>query len=326
MEFQEIDAERQAVEWPTMGLAVLIYGMWFAATYCWRSLSLPVLVALGGVSVAWHMSLQHEIIHNHPTRWRRLNRALGAWPLALWLPFESYRISHLQHHNDTRLTDPLEDPESYYFNARQWRLLGPLGRGIVRAQSTLLGRMIVGPAWAMARFWAGETAAIAGGDVRRGAIVMRHLILGLLVIGWVVGVCQMPLTLYFWAFGYTGTALALIRSYAEHRAESEAERRTAIVETSWLLGPLFLFNNLHVVHHLRPTLPWWRIPRWYRLNREEVLTRNGGLVYRSYFDVARRYLFKPHHAALHPAAEAEKIQIPRTNRSRCPPNNRRGRR
>ena len=73
------------------------------------------------------MSLQHEIIHNHPTRWRRLNRALGTWPLVLWLPFEIYRRTHLQHHNDNRLTDPLEDPESYYHTSEQWRAWGRWG-------------------------------------------------------------------------------------------------------------------------------------------------------------------------------------------------------
>ena len=36
-------------------------------------------------------------------------------PLALWIPYESYRISHLMHHRDDRLTDPLDDPESYYW-------------------------------------------------------------------------------------------------------------------------------------------------------------------------------------------------------------------
>jgi fatty acid desaturase len=310
MDFKEIGGDRAPVEWPTVALAALIYGLWFGATYFWRALPLPALAALGGVTVAWHMSLQHEIIHNHPTQWRRFNRALGTWPLSLWLPFEIYRITHLQHHNDNRLTDPLEDPESYYFTPAQWRLLGPLGRGLVRMQSTLLGRLVLGPALAMARLWAAEVRRIARGDFRRGTAAVRHLIVVVLVVGWVVGVCHMPLTLYFWAFCYTGTSLALIRSYAEHRAETQVERRTAIVESSWLLGPLFLFNNLHVVHHLRPNLPWWRLPRWYRLNRDAVIAHNGGLVYRSYFEVARRYLLRPHHVPVHPAAEAPKPQIP----------------
>jgi len=42
------------------------------------------------------------------------------------------------------------------------------------------------------------------------------------------------------------------------------------------------------------------LPSWYRLNRAALIERNGGLLYESYFDVARRYLFHPHDAPLHP--------------------------
>ena len=34
--------------------------------------------------------------------------------------------------------------------------------------------------------------------------------------------------------------------------------RTAIVEGSWFFGPLFLFNNLHSLHHAEPLMPWYR--------------------------------------------------------------------
>jgi len=54
------------------------------------------------------MSLQHEIIHGHPTRKRWLNNLIGQWPLALWLPFENYRHSHLAHHNDEVLLDAFQ--------------------------------------------------------------------------------------------------------------------------------------------------------------------------------------------------------------------------
>lgn len=298
MAFQEIARERGRVEWPTLALAGLIYGLWLAATFYWRTLPWPALALIGGVSVAWQMSLQHEVIHNHPTRWRAFNRALAIWPLALWLPYEIYRVSHLQHHNDSRLTDPLDDPESYYFTPPQWQALRPLGRALWRAQSTLAGRLALGPALAMVRLWAAE---LRRRDRRQAAILGRHALGAAAVLIWVIGVCGMPLWLYFWAFVYVGTALALVRSFAEHRAESQVERRTAIVERSFLLGPLFLFNNLHAVHHLRASLPWYDIPRWYRLNRAAIVELNGGLVYRSYFDVARRYLWRPHDSALHPS-------------------------
>ena len=35
-----------------------------------------------------------------------------------------------------------------------------------------------------------------------------------------------------------------------------------------------------------------------------MLIENGGLVYKTYFDVARRYLFRPHDALRHPHGRA----------------------
>jgi len=47
-------------------------------------------------------------------------------------------------------------------------------------------------------------------------------------------------------------------------------------------------------------LPWYRLPAFYRRNREALIARNGGLVYDSYFDVLRRYWARPHDRLLHP--------------------------
>jgi len=41
-------------------------------------------------------------------------------PLSLWLPSIAYRRNHLVHHNNERLTDPLDDPESYYSDPESW--------------------------------------------------------------------------------------------------------------------------------------------------------------------------------------------------------------
>ncbi len=277
-----------------------IYGLWFLATAFWRELSWWGLAPLGAWIIAWQMNLQHEVIHGHPTPSRLVNEAIGVWPLSLWLPYSFYRATHLRHHQDTNLTDPFEDPESYYWTVAGWRDLGPLGRAWARAQSTLLGRLILGPAWMIGRF-----LTDLGRDAWRGrdgvrAAVAWHLTECVPVLIWVVGVCGMPLWVYLAAFVYPGMSLAMVRSFAEHRAAPEPEKRTAIVENARILGPLFLFNNLHVAHHLRGGLPWYQIPTFYRLNRVAQVERNGGLVYRSYFDVARRYLLTPHDRLVHP--------------------------
>ena len=300
MEIVELPPLGRRIEWPTIALAVIIYGLWFLATAFWRDLSWWALTAVGAWIIAWQMNLQHETIHGHPTPKRFVNEAIGVWPLSLWLPYSLYRATHLRHHQDANLTDPFEDPESYYWTAAGWRDLGPCARALAQAQSTLLGRVVLGPALMIGRF-----LTDLGRDAWRGkngarSVLFRHLLACVPVLIWVVGVCGMPFWVYLAAFVYPGMSLAMVRSFAEHRAAPEPEKRTAIVENARILGPLFLFNNLHVAHHLRGGLPWYQIPTFYRLNRAALIERNGGLVYRSYFDVARRYLLKPHDRLVHP--------------------------
>ena len=47
-------------------------------------------------------------------------------------------------------------------------------------------------------------------------------------------------------------------------------------------------------------LPWYQVPKFYRLNRAALIEGNGGLVYNSYFDVARRYLVTRHDKPIYP--------------------------
>ena len=73
---------------------------------------------------------------------------------------------------------------------------------------------------------------MARGDRHGAILVVRHAIEAMVVLAWVIGVCRMPFWTYFICFAYAGTALALVRSFAEHRAELAVEWRTAIVERS----------------------------------------------------------------------------------------------
>lgn len=297
---------KRRIEWPTLALTFVVYGGWLALTFWHDRLPLWLLAALGGWVIAWHGSLQHEIIHGHPTGWRRVNRLIGVPPLALWLPFELYRASHLRHHRDDRLTDPLDDPESYYWTRDGWREIGPVGRALVRAQTTLLGRLAVGPFWSIGRFLGLEAAAVVRGRPGARRVWARHALAVGAVLLWLEAVCGLSVGLYLLAFVYPGTALLLVRSFAEHRADEAGPGRTAIVEGSTLLGVLFLFNNLHAAHHARPALPWYRLPGWYRENRDGLVAANGGLVYRGYGEVLRRYLLRAHDRPLHPVSRARR--------------------
>ena len=300
MTIVELPPLKRRVEWPTAALAIIIYGSWLMATYFYRDLPWWGLTAIGAWIIAWQLNLQHETIHGHPTRKRAVNEAIGCWPLSLWLPYSIYRSTHLAHHRDANLTDPFDDPESFYWTEAGWGGLGPLWRAIAHAQTTLLGRVVLGPALLIGRF-VRDLARDAWLDKPRArAIFGRHLLECAPVLIWVIAISGMPFWLYVACFVYPGASLAMVRSFAEHRAAPKAERRTAIVENAWIMGPLFLFNNLHAAHHLRHRLPWYQIPKFYRLNRAALIERNGGLVYDGYFDVARRYLVSPHDQPNHP--------------------------
>jgi fatty acid desaturase len=295
------------LEWPTLLLVFGIYALWAGLVWFHERLPNMLWLPLAAWTSAWWGSAQHEMLHGHPTRLRWLNTALALPPFWLWLPFERYRETHLTHHNDERLTDPLDDPESRYLTAEQWAALGRAGQLLVQAQTTLAGRLIIGPLWSIATFWHDETRAMLAGSSGRAGIWLRHGLASAILIALVV-LAGLPLWKYLLGFVYLGTALALVRSFAEHRAEGDVARRTAIVERTPLFGLLFLNNNLHVLHHRWPCVPWYRLPAIYRAHREAAITHNGGLVYAGYAEVFRRYLFRPHDRPVHPLGRVPEPQ------------------
>ena len=289
-----------AVEVPTLLLIIATYAAWVAVTLAYGKWPLWVVAPVTAVLLTLHSSLQHEILHGHPTRWRGVNRLLAILPLSLWLPYDRYREKHLTHHVNDRLTDPLDDPESCYWTPEQWASLSPIARALVWVQQTLAGRFVLGPYWRIPLFLHSEFHAFIANQRGVRATWLEHVVLCVGVVYWVSYVCGIPFWLYVVAMVIPGNGILLIRSYAEHRALPAMRQRTAIVEGSWILGPLFLFNNLHALHHDEPHVPWYRLPARYRVTRERLIVANAGLVYRTYFEVARRFLFRPHDLPQHP--------------------------
>jgi fatty acid desaturase len=292
--------QARSLEVPTLVLVIFVYVGWLSLTALYTIWPLWIVAPLTAVLLTLHSSLQHEILHGHPTRSRRINRLMGIVPLSLWIPYERYRQTHLIHHIDEQLTDPLDDPESYYWTPEDWARLPRVLRFVVVLQTTLIGRLIIGPFWIMPRFWASEAQAIIRNKHKARRIWSEHLLWCIPVVLWVTYVCQMPFWIYVLTCVVPGMSILLIRSFAEHRAHPDAPERTAIVENAWILGPLYLFNNLHAVHHELPTMPWYDYPAYYRANRARVIRDNGGLVYNTYFDVARRFLLWQHDVPHHP--------------------------
>ena len=293
-----------AVEWPTLALAFFAYGGWLVLTRAYGEWPTWLVAPCSALLLTLHSSLQHEILHGHPTRWAAVNRIMGIAPLSLWIPYDRFRTLHLKHHVNDRLTDPLDDPETNYVTAEDWQQRSTFARWMYQLQLTLAGRVLVGSWWRMGSFWSGEIRAFARNEPGVRTAWVTHLVLCVPVVYWVTAVCAIPFWVYVVAMVIPGNGILLIRSYAEHRARADMHQRTAVVENSWVLGPVFLFNNLHSLHHAEPSLPWYRYQRRSRAIRDQLLAANGGLVYSTYFDVARRYLFRMHDQPQHPLGRA----------------------
>jgi fatty acid desaturase len=178
--------------------------------------------------------------------------------------------------------------------------MGACKRALLTVNQTMAGRLLLGPALRLWILVDRETGRVRRGDLSHLPHWAVHAVAVAALFGFISGVCAFPWWQYCLLVAYPGLSLSLLRAFTEHRAAEDSQERTAAVESNALFGLLYLYNNLHVVHHLKPTLPWYEIPGFYRSNRESLLARNGQFVYRGYGVLARRFLFVPVFSPVHP--------------------------
>ena len=285
------------IEWPTLFLLVATYAVWAGGTLLWAHSGVLSLV-LTILAIAQSSSLQHEVLHGHPFRSKALNEALVLPALTLCMPYQRFRDLHLQHHHDPTLTDPYDDPESNYFDPAVWDGLPRWRQRLLAANNTLLGRVTIGSAIGTYAYLRAEWALVRAGDravIRAWALNFAGLVPVLIWLHW----AGMPIWAYVFA-AYNGQSLIRIRSFLEHRAHETPRARTVIVEGQGLLALLFLNNNLHVVHHMHPTVPWYELPRLYAERRKHYLQHNDAYVYKGYGEVFRRHFLRAKDPVPHP--------------------------
>jgi fatty acid desaturase len=291
---------RTTVDVPTLLVAVVVYAAFGLLTWYHRSIPWWLLLPLGGCTVCLHGSLQHEAVHGFPFRGRFLNSLLVFPSLWLWLPYLTYRESHLKHHRDERLTCPIDDPESNYLSPEQWAALNPFHKRLRVIMTTVAGRLLITPAYCVYRAVQQLSKAILTRDMPQLGQWAVHVPAVAIVLWWAMGVCDMSFWKYVICFAYPGLSLTLLRSFCEHRAAADVGHRTAVVEAGPLMSFLYLNNNLHFVHHNEPNSPWHSRPARYRQVRDQVIAANGGYRLAGYGEILRRWLLTPKEPVVHP--------------------------
>lgn len=287
----------ERVEWPTVALFVTIASGFTAVLALHEHLPAVAEVLALGVLAAWYGSFQHELVHGHPTPWRPVNLALGWLPMSVAVSIHTYERTHLIHHHDLNLTDPVLDPESRYVTAEEWAAAGPVRRAYLWSLRTVPGRLVLEPLHYATTIWFQRrwVADTMGGRIAEMASHLTGVAVVAVIVQW-SGIS--PVT-YLLGAVWLGLALMLNRSFAEHRAVPHGSR-TAVVRAGWFFSVLYLFNNLHVTHHARPGAPWYRLPALHeQLHADDVAARGAGL-YRGYWDILRRYSLRPFDTPVHP--------------------------
>lgn len=282
-----------------MGLIIGCYALWFGlgllwqTSFWWLCIGLPILAA-------FHSSLQHETIHGHPTHSETLNELLVSLPLAVVFPYRRYRDLHLKHHEDIHLTDPYEDPESYFWPEEDVRKKPKFWKAVFAINNTFAGRLLIGPLLSIVGFARTEIQRVLANEPGIRLAWALHIPSMILVLTVVSSLFQMPLWIYFLGVVYPSLSIIAMRSYAEHQAAENVGARTAIVETNPVVGLLYLNNNLHIAHHANPKLSWYQLPELYAERKQQYLAANDHTLFHGYSDIARRFAFTVKQSVEHP--------------------------
>ncbi|MEY3413905.1 MAG: hypothetical protein RJA79_780 [Actinomycetota bacterium] len=281
-------------DWRTLIIAALVYVGWFATVFTHKQLPWWATFALLTWFGAWHLSLQHELVHGHPFRNPKLNAALASLSVTLWVPFLSFKRDHISHHNTT-LTHPELDTESYYSLPESWQKSNQLLHAIYWANRTLAFRLTVWSVFSAVQYFLADAwRAIRNVGNARSAWLLHipALVAIVLIVNTWAGMSMFE---YLIGGVFSSHSLNMMRSFAEHKTLGNETSRTAMINAGWLMSILMLNNNLHIAHHDEPSTPWYLVPETAeRTKAYERAEKIGSLYKGGYGEIIRRFTFKPY--------------------------------
>ena len=250
--------KKPAVAWPTIILLVVSFVIFSLATIAHIEGALPLSWAILFNTIAAYMSFTpaHEASHGSVSANRALNDWVGRLATVLQSPvpfFRAFRYIHMQHHKFTN--DKTKDPDLYVGSGPGWLL--PLKWTTL--DINYLYRYL-NPSVFM----------------KRPKSERREMLLALFFAAVVLAVISANgwLNYYLLLFLIPGRITAIFLAitfdflpHYPHQAQAKDQPFQCTsnrVGMEWLLTPVLLFQNYHLVHHLYPTVPFYRYLKiWY---------------------------------------------------------------
>lgn len=295
------NSKTHSIEWLTLAVFFIVYVGWLALLIGHEYVNTIILIISLSFLVALHSSLQHEVIHDHPTSSSLLNSMLAFPALGLIVPFRRYKILHLKHHRNWLLTDPFEDSESFFVTRKSWLHCNPLIKKILKFNNTMLGRLLIGVLIMITRILINEYRY--GRKDRNVQIAWILHAIGVSLVICILWFAEFSILFYILCVTLPANTLLILRSYGEHLPEENIEHRSAIIKSNWIMQLLYLNNNFHRVHHDHPNIAWYNLPSIYR---QHYLQHNIH-VYKGYFVLFKRFALKRRFPVEHPFLSKDKV-------------------
>lgn len=247
--------QRPNISWPTIGMFIASFALFSLSTFACITGTLSLAWAIPINSIAAYMSFTvvHEASHNSIASNRTLNDWLGRISTGLLSPipfFRTFRFIHLEHHRYTN--DPIKDPDFYVGNGPRW--LMPL-------KWMTLDFNYFYFYLAPKVFWQRPKS-----ERRELLLVTLFGVLVLTVVAMAGGLYHY-LLLFLIPSRIANLFLAVTFDFLPHYPHQTKSSDKPFQATSnrigmeWLLTPILLFQNYHLVHHLYPGVPFYRLLR-----------------------------------------------------------------
>lgn len=257
------------LSWPIVGIFTLALALLAASTWAALTHSLPVIatIAASGTAIFVMFTVLHDASHYSISSHRWVNVAFGRVAMFFVSPlisFKSFAFIHIEHHRNTN--DSELDPDHFVSAAPWWQLpvrfpamdlpyVGLLWRNVRRRPraevletATLMTLTVTVIVW----------AAFAGHLWTLALIYLIPERVAMFVLAW----------WFDWLPHHD-----LEDTHHENRYRATRNR----VGSEWILTPLLLSQNYHLVHHLHPSIPFYRYVAAWRRNEAAYLDRNPAL-------------------------------------------------
>jgi beta-carotene hydroxylase len=221
-------------------VALSVWGYWLGHWPDWICFSANVL--------ALHLSgtIIHDASHNSAHRHRVINAILGhGSALMLGFAFPVFTRVHLQHH--AHVNDPENDPDHFVSTGGPlWMIAARFFYHEIFFFKRRLWRNYELLEWFLSRLF---LFTVVGLGIHYG------------FIGYIMNFWFVPALV-------VGIALGLFFDYLPHRPFLERDRwKNARVYPSPVLNLLILGQNYHLIHHLWPSIPWYKYESAYHATK-----------------------------------------------------------